>query len=184
MSIIACRVKDNKIYIAADSMITDNGFRCDLKIKSRKIFRINKGTIIASAGVCEESNMFRYCVEDTVFESIDEKSMVNFMSDFYKMRDAKSPWPKEREIASENRYIAVINNIPFFINQLFVSEIKNNEFLAIGHGDLVAIGAMEMGAMPRKAVEIACKHSAFCATPVISCEVDYYGIRSDGKKKG
>ncbi len=46
---------------------------------------------------------------------------------------------------------------------------KQNEFVAIGSGGLVAMGAMYMGATAFEAVKAACKHAIGCEFPII-CE--------------
>lgn len=182
MSVIACRIKDDKIYISADSQATRSG---DIKdngctpLGKSKLVKIG-GTIIGATGQLEEAAMLKMFVKGNKLPNPDEESVFCYMSEFYKKRDTFFPAQKERDCTSDNQYIIIYDGSVFFIEQLLVARLKKNSFQAIGIGWLPALGAMEMGAMPRKAVEIACKYSVFCSQPITSFEVPY-GKRSQGK---
>lgn len=182
MSVIACRIHDGKVYIAADSMGAQSEIRVDRSLKIRKLHKINGSIIVGWAGTYEEGNMFVYCLQDSDVIHQEEKPLSEFMSNFYKMRDQKFPYPKERETASDCQYILIVAGKPFYISQGMVTEIRGEQFFSIGCGCDIAMAAMDMGALPKEAVSIACKYSAFCAPPIISYEVDYYDRKSKRKE--
>jgi len=48
---------------------------------------------------------------------------------------------------------------------------KRQEFAAVGAGEQLAIGAMEMGASAVEAVKVACRRNAYCGLPVHELEL-------------
>lgn len=63
--------------------------------------------------------------------------------------------------------IAKPNGQVFFaFNSFNMAGPLDAEFYAIGSGEGVATGAMEMGAGPERAIEIACKHDVWSGLPV------------------
>lgn len=73
MSVVAARVYDNRIEIAADS-ITTRGYIKIISI-SDKLFRVGN-FIVGSTGESEEALMFKGFLENNEIESFDELGLM------------------------------------------------------------------------------------------------------------
>jgi len=168
MSIIACRVTKDKIYIAADSQLTcGNDRRPGLAYK--KITKI-RDIVLCVVGTCTEANLLvEYIKENKVPRS--PRKLTLYMSDFYKWRDEVSPTltPEEKDRTSNCQFIFIVGGRVLNTSNLFVAEVL--EFHAIGSGEDYAIGAMECGASVKRAVEVACKYNNDCGLPVQYMEI-------------
>lgn len=164
MSVIAVKIYDDKIKIAADSIVvrgdskrTDNGFS--------KLAKVNS-MIIGGSGYCEELSLMYHYSETHKPASASEKDVLAFMVEFSKY---------ESEIASssniKNDYIIVYDNKAFSVSGLFVNEVKNYD--AIGAGMDFANAALYLGHNPKEAVKVACELSCFVADPIVEYEVKF-----------
>lgn len=164
MSVVAVKVYDNKIKIAADSIVerggskrTDNGFS--------KLIKVNN-MIIGGVGYCEEQSLLFHYSETHKPASASEKDMLAFLVEFSEYKSAITGSSK-----IENDYIIVYDNKVFSICSLFVNEIKNYD--AIGAGMDFANAALYLGHNPKEAVKVACELSCFVADPIVEYEVKF-----------
>uniref|UniRef100_A0A6H1ZGZ9 Proteasome endopeptidase complex n=1 Tax=viral metagenome TaxID=1070528 RepID=A0A6H1ZGZ9_9ZZZZ len=176
MSIIACRVTKDKIYLAADTQLT-RGSDIRPGVKYKKIRNV-KGLVIAAVGTCTEVDLFTKYVKENEFP-YRKRDIVTFMADFYAHRDTVNAKliPKGDDDVSSGTFIIVFNGNAYSISDLFVAKI--NDLYAIGSGEPYALGAMEFGATVQEAIEITCKYSTDCSVPIQYMEIER---RQHGKK--
>jgi len=163
MSVVACKICDNIIDIAADS-ITVIGYTQSKSINSHsKLVIVNK-MIVGSCGYCEESSLFhnfcstRSIVEDNVKE-IKERNVLNFIIEFSKWKKGLTENHK-----IQNSYIIVVNGKAFSINNFMVEEILKYE--AIGAGMDFALASLYLDNQVENAVKAACELSIYCEPPI------------------
>lgn len=158
MSVVCARVYDNRIEVAADSIIV-HGWAKDTKTGFSKLMPVN-GMIIGACGSCDElSFMFHFCKTHQP-ESPTERDVLSFFVEF-------SAWKREKYGSSgiDNTYILVFQGKVFRIEGFFVMEVR--EHTAIGAGEDFAKAALFLGHSPEDAVRVACELSCFVAEPII-----------------
>lgn len=164
MSVIAVKIYDDKIKIAADSIIVcGDSKRTDRNFS--KLVKVN-GMIIGGSGYCEELSLMYHYSETHKPASASEKDVLTFIVEFSKY---KSDIAGSSSI--QNDYIVVYDGKAFSINGLFVSEVKNYD--AIGAGMDFANAALYLGHNPKEAVKVACELSCFVADPIVEYEVEF-----------
>lgn len=164
MSVIAVKVYDDKIKIAADSIVVRGDYkRTDQNFS--KLVKVN-GMIIGGCGYAEELSLMYHYSETHKPASASEKDMLAFIVEFSKY---KSDIAGSSNI--QNDYIIIYDNRAFSVDSLFVSEIKNYD--AIGAGMDFANAALYLRHNPKEAVEVACELSCFVADPIVEYEVEF-----------
>lgn len=164
MSIVACKVYDNRIKIGSDS-IAVRGYNTQEKAKDKflKLAEVN-GMVIGGIGLCEEISLFfTFCMNRNP-KNATEDNILEFVCEF-------AEWKKKRNdnYKIENHYLMVINSKVFLIESFFVKEIISYE--AIGAGMDYALSALYLGHDVEKAIEVACELSIYCEKPIKVIEV-------------
>jgi len=163
MSVVCCKVTDEKIEIASDS-ITVRGWT-QSKGKNSKFSKLTKvnGIILGGVGYAEETALFQLFCQTHKPKDATEDDILTFLSEF-------SDWKKKRADSHkiENPYIIVYKGKAFAIQGFLVEEIVSYE--AIGAGSDFALSALYLGFDVEKAVETACELSIYCEKPVIKFE--------------
>jgi ATP-dependent protease HslVU (ClpYQ) peptidase subunit len=174
MSVLACRVTSNTIYIAADTQVTKGDCRV-LGLKYHKLLRIGE-IVIGFAGRCDEAEIFCNFIKNNSLPCTCPGDIILFMSEFYKFRDglSESLKPKPDECASPCSYIIIVRGRVFLIGDMSCFEL-NDGYFATGSGEGYAVGAMAYGAGVEDAVKIACKHDVYCSEPIDYFEIDRKG---------
>ena len=165
MSIVAVRIYDDEIIIAADS-ITVRGGGTQSKggeTKFVKLFDMN-GMIIGGVGWCEELSLMQLFAQTTKPSRADSLGILDFMAQFSSWKNNKITKPD-----IDNDYIIVFDRRVFSVNGWFVNEVTGYE--AIGAGEDYALAAMYLGHDPKEAVEVACELSIYCEKPIIEYKV-------------
>lgn len=170
MSVIAVRVYDNKIKIAADSIVI-TGYSKRTDTSFAKLFEEN-GMIIGGCGLAQDNSLMQRFAETHKPLDATEKEVLQFIIEFSKW---KSDISGDSQI--DNDYIMVYKNKAFVIVSMFVIEVNN--YYAIGAGSDFANAAMYLGHSPKKAVETACELSCYVAKPIIEYKVDFNEEESD-----
>lgn len=162
MSVVAVKMYEDKVVIAADSIVVRYDFtkRTD---RFSKLIEIHD-MIIGGCGSAEElSLMFRYAQTHKP-DSASEKDVLAFMCTF-------SKWKNDMTGSStiENQYIIVYKGCAFEATRMFINEIKN--YAAIGAGEDFATVALYLGHDPAQAVKVACDLCCFVAEPIVQYEM-------------
>lgn len=164
MSVVAVKVYNDKIKVAADSIVccgsskkTDGNFV--------KLCKVND-MIIGTVGNADEGSLMWLYAENHKPLSATEKDVLNFIAEFSKW---KQTFGADSDI--KNAYIIVFDEKAFYVSGLLVYHIKNYE--AIGAGMDFANAALYLDHSPKKAVEVSCALSCYVAEPIIEYEVKF-----------
>lgn len=166
MTIAAARKYKDKIIIAADSQATWG----DNKILNKsKIFQ-GDGFVVACAGGGREISLFRMFLRTHKPRAGTEEDIVDLLCEFVTWGKSKTNTDNldmQSLFISDNEIFEIYN---YGVNKVDC-ELANGTFFAIGSGMFLALGAMELGADPIKAVEIAIKYDIGCGGKVTSLEI-------------
>lgn len=157
MSVVAAKVYEDKITVAADSILTNGWLKRNKNFS--KIANIN-GMIVGSTGTAQEGSLMWHYMETHRPASATEKDVLKFIVEF-------SNWKNGMGAGScvENTYIMEFNGHLFEIEQMFVHEIF--DYIAVGAGQDFATAALYLGRSPKEAVKVACDLSCFVCEPII-----------------
>ena len=160
MSVVAARVYEDRIEIAADSICVNGSTKLNgAENKVSKLFKIGD-FVIGGVGESEELNLFRRYFKDNMISELNEDRLLDFLIEFKK-------WKKDlcESDEIENRYMIASKGKCFTAKKLFVFPV--DDYYAIGAGEFFARGAMYMGATPVEAVKAACDLSIYVSEPII-----------------
>lgn len=157
MTVIAVRKYEDRIELAADSQAT---WGSDYKILTKtKLVQTNDFTF-GCAGSGRDIALFRMFARTHKPKAATEDDIVDFLAEFVS-------WKKQK--ASNEEYVGqmilVMDCIIFEIEQYSVRE-PIETFFAVGSGMFTALGAMELGASPKSAVEVCVKYNLGCGGDV------------------
>lgn len=159
MSVIAGRVYDEKIVVAADSIITRGWSK---RTGFSKLACIND-MIIGSSGTAEELSLFFRFAQTHKPETPTEKDVLAFIVEF-------ANWKKDYGNGNiDNTYLLAAGGHLFQVESMFVSEIQN--FGAIGAGEDFANAALYLGHSPEEAVKVACELCCYVSEPIMRYEM-------------
>jgi len=173
MSVIACKVTNDKILIAADTQVTKGDCKM-FGLNYHKLLKVGE-IVIGMSGNCDEANLLCGFIKNNSIPCDNANDIAMFMSEFYKWRDNINDTLKpttEDKCTSNCSYIIIIRGRAFIIGGLVVFELSDGAIFATGSGESYAIGAMEFGATVQEAVAIACKRDVTCSEPIDYFEID------------
>jgi ATP-dependent protease HslVU (ClpYQ) peptidase subunit len=173
MSVIAVKVYDNKIEIAADSRTTYGKFaNTPQQQLDNKLFKI-KDIVIGMAGYSKTQTLFQTFLEsyEPIIGSIAE--IYTALKEFRKWREEICGDEKDDEKAMYA--ILISEGKAYIIEDYAISEVVG--FAAVGSGMTEALVAFDFGATPKEAVVAAVNHNIYCSEPIIEF------IVKKGKKK-
>ncbi len=162
MSVVAVKVKKNKIIIGADSILV-SGWTQE-KDKLAKLNKVN-GMVIGDVGDAQEGGLFLlYCKTRKPREaSVD--ALIEFMSEFQDWLNNKIG-----ESKLENQYVIVFGGKAFVMEGFFIKEVT--DYTAIGAGMDFALSALYLGNSVQDSIKAACHLSVYCEEPVNIIEVE------------
>lgn len=164
MTAIAVKIYEDEIVMACDSMVSDTefGIRND---STKKIFK-HKNVLI---GACGDS-VYIWLFINNLNELKTPLSIKTITKWVQKVMNKLSSgqYPGLKNINSQDAcsFILAGNNKVFEVEGYDISEIT--DYTAIGAGWAHSITALDMGADPEEAVEMACKRSTLCGPPTHS----------------
>lgn len=160
MSVVACRVLNDRIEIAADS-ITVRGWSQtrNENYKYAKLTQIN-GITLGGVGKSEESALMQIFLETHTPKSATRDDLITLLSEF-------ANWKRVRinNGALDNDFIFVVDGRAFVTINYLVQEVST--YAAVGAGADYALAALYLGHSPEKAVETACELSIYCEKPIV-----------------
>lgn len=159
MSVVAVRVKDSEIVVAADSIICKWTSKKANPKDFTKLQRIND-MIMGGCGVAQEISLLWHYMATHKPESADIKDVLTFFVEFANWKSQKGD-----SLEIKNEYILVYAGHAFLIEGLFIHEI--HEYNAIGAGEDFANAALYLGHTPKEAVKVACDLCCFVSEPIV-----------------
>lgn len=164
MSVIAAKVYNDKIVMAADSILCAGYSKRNTNFA--KIVEIN-GMIAGSTGTAQEASLMWHYMNTHKPSSSSEKDVLTFLVEFIQWRSNVDGGKVE------NAYLFAYQGRLFEINNMFVHEI--HDFAAVGAGEDYANAALYLGHTPREAVKVACELCCFVSEPIVE-----YTMKKDG----
>lgn len=162
MSVVAVKVKKDKIIIGADSILV-SGWTQE-KDKLAKLNKVNN-MVIGDCGDAQEGGLFLvYCKTRKPREASVE-ALVEFMSEF-------QDWMNDKigETKLSNQYIIVLEGKAFMMEGFFIKEVT--DYTAIGAGMDFALSALYLGNSVKESIKAACHLSVYCEEPINIIEIE------------
>ena len=156
MSVIAAKVYNDKIIMAADSILTNGWSKRSSNFA--KIVEIN-GMIAGATGTAQEASLMWHYMQTHKPASPSEKDILTFIVEFAKWKSDISG----NDVA--NTYLFAYQGHLFEIESMFVHEIS--DYVAIGAGEDYANAALYLGHTPREAVKVACELCCYVCEPIV-----------------
>jgi ATP-dependent protease HslVU (ClpYQ) peptidase subunit len=162
MSVVAIRVKDNKITIGADSIIV-SGWTQE-KDKLAKLNEVN-GMIIGDVGDAQEGGLFLLFCKTRKPREASSDALIEFMSDF-------QDWMNDKigEVKLNNQYIIVLEGKAFVMEGFYIKEVT--DYTAIGAGMDFALSALYLGNSVEESIKASCHLSVYCEEPINIIEIE------------
>lgn len=157
MSVVAAKVYNDKIVMAADSILVKGYSKRNSNFA--KIAEIN-GMILGGTGMAQETSLMWHYMQTHKPASHSEKDVLAFVIEF-------AQW-KNSMIGNsniENIYLLAYQGHLFEIEYMFVHEVS--DYIAIGAGEDYANAALYLGHEPREAVKVACELSCYVCEPIV-----------------
>ena len=163
MSVVAAKVYDNRIVMAADSILV-KGWSKSTNGNFAKINQIN-GMIVGGTGNAKELSLLWHFMRTHKPAGNTEKEILGYIVEF-------SKWKQDLigEGGISNTYLLAYDGHLFEVEDMFVYEIKNYD--AVGAGEDFANAALHLGHSPKEAVKVACELSCYVAEPIITYEME------------
>lgn len=166
MSIVACKVHNDKIVFGSDSIVVRGWGGTQEKGKDNftKLVQLNE-VILGGVGTAQELSLFISYISTRKPKDNTEDSILDFTCDFVE-------WKKSKINISdiENYYLLGFRGKVFSIQRFFVKEVVNYE--AIGAGMDYALSVLYLGLPVQKAIEVACELSIYCEKPMKILEMN------------
>lgn len=162
MSVVAVRVKKNKIIIGADSILV-SGWTQE-KDKLAKLNEVN-GMVIGDVGDAQEGALFLIFCKTRKPREASVDALVEFMSEFQDWLNNKIG-----EVKLENQYVIVLEGKAFVMEGFFIKEVT--DYTAIGAGMDFALSALYLGNSVEESIRAACHLSVYCEEPINIIEVN------------
>ena len=164
MSVVAARVYEDRVVVAADSIIVRGWEAKKTDGNFAKLEYANE-MIVGGCGTTEEISLMLQYMQTHRPAEPNEKEVLAFIVEFAR-------WKKELTGNSsvENCYLLVFRGRLFQISGMFVMEVSN--YTAIGAGEDFSNAALYLGHSPEEAVKVACALSCYVAEPVIRHEME------------
>lgn len=158
MSVVAVKVYDDRIEMAADSILVCGDRKETYFNKHAKMKSIN-GMLIGTSGTAEEGLMWLYAQNHCPLSN-SEKDILEFFVEFVSRKQGKSS-----SSTLGNNYLFAYGGKVFLIENFLVLEV--DKFCAIGAGADYALAALYLDQTPTEAVRVACKLSCYVAEPIV-----------------
>jgi ATP-dependent protease HslVU (ClpYQ) peptidase subunit len=157
MSVIACRVYEDRYEISADSICAYGWTQTRDRVK---LVEVN-GIVIGGSGRAEENSLFQLFAKTHTPSASTEAGILDFISEF-------SDWKLKKINNSqiENAYILGFENNVFQVYGWDI--VKVTGYAAIGAGMDFALAALYLGHTTEKAIETAIELSMACEGPIIT----------------
>lgn len=156
MSVIAAKVYNDKIVMAADSILTNGWSKRNNNFA--KIVEIN-GMIAGATGTAQEASLMWHYMQTHKPASPSEKDILTFIVEFAQWKSSIAG----SDVA--NTYLFAYHGHLFEIVNMFVHEIS--DYAAIGAGEDYANTALHLGHTPQEAVKVACELCCFVCEPIV-----------------
>lgn len=157
MSVVAAKVYEKEIIMAADSIIVKGWSKRNSNFA--KIAEIND-MIIGGCGSAQEVSLMWHYMQTHKPASPSVKDVLTFIIEF-------AQWKNNMGAGSsvDNEYLFIYQGHLFEIQNMLVHEVF--DYVAVGAGEDFANAALYLGHSPSEAVKVACDLSCYVCEPII-----------------
>lgn len=157
MTVIAARVYEDRIELAADSRVTLGDYRVvgSSEAEPMKVCSVN-GMVIGGAGRKSTLQWLTYFARNHSPASESEVDVSAFILEFCEWMEKKS-----KSFGLENHFLVAFGSSLFKVYSS-LAVMKVPEFAAIGSGGDYALAAMYLGHSPEDAARVAAKLDPWC----------------------
>ena len=158
MSIIAVHVKDDGIYLGADSIITSGSTQ--YKKSDAKIKKITDEFAFAATGLCKEAELFYLFCLNRVPATNTKLGIIEFMHEFANWQNQKISC-----YSIENGYLIVYKGKAYSFTDYLCEEV--GDYAVDGAGRDFALATFHLGLDIEQAINAACELSIYCEKPIV-----------------
>jgi len=158
MSIVCCKILEDRIEIASDSIMVQGYTQEKGKDNYSKLSSVN-GMVIGSCGTASESGLMQVFALTHKPAYSNEDGILNFITEFCEWKKLKTG-----EFKLENHYIIAFDSKVFYIENYFVKEVVSYE--AVGAGREFALAVLYLGNDVEQAVSVSCELCIYCEKPI------------------
>lgn len=157
MSVVAAKVYEKEIIMAADSIIVKGWSKRNSNFA--KIAEIND-MILGGCGSAQEISLMWHYMQTHKPASATDKDVLTFIIEF-------AQWKNNMGDGSriENEYLFAYQGHLFEIQNMLVHEVF--DYVAVGAGEDFANAALYLGHTPQEAVKVACDLSCYVCEPIV-----------------
>ncbi|OPC80122.1 hypothetical protein B4N89_03405 [Embleya scabrispora] len=171
MSVVAGKIIDESIVVAADSQVTWG----QAKTEGTKLYKIGENLIFGGAGLLRDINLMRLFLDTHTPASAEERDVLEFYAEFVE-------WGKRKLSSFEPKSEFMFA----FDGKLFETggdfDVFYYDYGAIGSGWEYARAALHLGHTPTQAVAVACDLTIFCMPPVTEFRIPRHPQQSAGRE--
>ena len=168
MSVVTARVYEDKIVMAADSIIAYGWTKTSPVVENdgkktrnfSKLIEVN-GMLIGGVGSAESIQLMQIFATTHKPKSSNEKDMLDFVVEFNKW---KNDMPASSIDSADAEFLIAVDGELFCIGGLYIEHVMN--YSAIGAGMDYALAALYLGHSPAEAAKTACELNCFVSEPV------------------
>ena len=160
MSVVVCKVNEDNIEVAADSICVSGWSK--LPISGNRHIKLAKynGMIVGGVDLGGRRIIKKHYMKTHTIDEVTEKGVLDFILEF---RDWKSTYTRTSTFEAD--YIIAYKGKAFAISGMLITPI--DKWYAIGAGRDYASGALYTGASATEAVKAACDLCAMVAEPIV-----------------
>lgn len=156
MTVIAGRIAEERIVVAADSQVT---LGHQAKTEGTKLYKVGEALVFGGSGHLRDVNLMRLFLDTHTPASSDERDVLEFYAEYIE-------WSKRKLSGFEahSSFLFAFDGRLFEVDSDF--DVLYADYTAIGSGWEYARAALHLGHSPSEAVQVACDLTIYCAPPV------------------
>ncbi|HSA49387.1 MAG TPA: hypothetical protein VLH10_04645 [Yinghuangia sp.] len=156
MSVIAGKIVEERIVIAADSQVT---LGHQARTEGTKLYKVGEALVFGGSGNLRDVNLMRLFLDTHTPASSDERDVLEFYAEY-------TDWSKRKMsgFEADSSFLFGFDGKLFEVDSHF--DVLYSDFTAIGSGWEYARAALHLGHSPTEAVQVACDLTIYCAPPV------------------
>ncbi len=158
MSVIAARVIESTIEIAADSILIKEDIK---RTGYKKLYRMLDDFVVGGCGSAEELSLFFEFAKRNKPQAKTIAGIIDYIKLFseYKQRFTE-------DSTVNNEYLIIYGGTLYEVDGLFVTEVI--DYTAIGQGEAYALSALYLGYDAYTAVDTACELCLNVSKPILT----------------
>lgn len=169
MSVVACQVTEDAVYVGADSALT-YGDCMSMAVPNMKLF-VENGMVAGYSGNLEHANILRFFLRNGVEieytdkeRHVDEEFAASIYVGFSEYSDQVGVDLRNEHNEALGEFVLAFEGKAFLVHGLLTREVHT--FEAVGCGEEVARAAQYNGASLPRAIDTAIQFNRHCSYPI------------------